>query len=42
MADVSAHYLSPVPIPDAALRITRIETCRPQELFPGLVLCRIY
>ena len=39
---LSAHYLPPVPVPDAALRITRIETCRPKDLFPGLVLCRIH
>ena len=39
---MNANYLPPVPVPDAALRITRIETCLPKDLFPGLVLCRIH
>jgi len=39
---VSARYLPSVPVPDAALRITRIETCLPKDLFAGLVLCRIH
>ena len=39
---MSARYLPSVPVPDAALRITRIETCLPKDLFAGLVLCRIH
>ena len=39
---MSARYLPSVPVPDAALRITRIETCLPRNLFAGLVLCRIH
>ena len=39
---MNANYLAPIPVPDAALRITRIETCRPKDLFAGLVLCRIH
>ena len=39
---MNANYLPPVPVPGAALRIARIETCRPKDLFPGLVLCRVH
>ena len=39
---MNARYLPAVPVPDAALRITRIETCLPRDLFAGLVLCRIH
>ena len=39
---MNPRYLPSVPVPDAALRITRIETCLPKHLFAGLVLCRIH
>lgn len=35
-------YLPPLPAPDTALRITRIETYRPADLFQGLIFCRIH
>ena len=35
-------YLPPLPVPDTALRITRIETYRPTDLFQGLIFCRIH
>ncbi|MCX5662466.1 MAG: mandelate racemase/muconate lactonizing enzyme family protein [Planctomycetota bacterium] len=35
-------YLPPTPIEEGAVRITAVETCIPQELFPGLILMRIH
>ena len=35
-------YLPPLPVPDTALRINRIETYRPTDLFRGLIFCRIH